>query len=85
MNLETWQIAGLAAVALYVAWGRRDQLKALLGGLVPAAKPTDKTLQRVQAWQELVGLCEGDCPQAVKLLDELFPHLRSGHVDEAAK
>lgn len=85
MNLQWWQIAGLVALALYVLWGRKDQLKGLLGGLVPAAKPVDGTLARVQAWQELVALCEGDCPEAVKLLDQLFPHLRSGHTHEVTK
>lgn len=85
MDLAWWQIAGLAALALYVAWGRRTEIKKLLGGLVPTAKPVDGTLARVEKWQELVVLCEGDCPEAVKLLDSLFPHLRSGHTHEVTK
>lgn len=85
MNPEWLPYIVAAAGAAYVAWGRKDQIKGLLGGLMPSAKPVNGTLARVNAWEELKALCEGECPQAVKLLDELFPHLRSGHSHEVTK
>lgn len=85
MTLEWYQIAVAVVGAAYVAWKKRDAIKGALGGVLPVSKPTDKTLSRVEAWQQLVSLCEGDCPQAIKLLDDLFPHLRPGHTHEVAK
>lgn len=85
MDLQWYQIAVAALGAAYVAWKKRDAIKGLLGNVLPASKPADKTLARVEAWQSLVSLCEGDCPEAIKLLDSLFPHLRPGHTHEVTK
>jgi len=64
-------IAIAAGVAL-ILWGQRDRLKALIGGLKPAAKaetpmsPTDRfeTFYALRAWCEKAGHAA-----AVKVLD----------------
>ena len=89
--MDWFKIGGVIAFVAVVAWGHRDALKKLLGKAVDVVNPVvtpgavDGTLARVAKWQELVTLCEGDCPEAVKLLNELWPHLRSGHVHEVTK
>lgn len=93
MQFDWVRIAIVAAGVLLLSGGSLNLagLKALVAKLLAAIsggtakKAGDQTLARVEAWQELVGLCEGDCPEAVKLLDALFPHLRPGHTHEAAK
>lgn len=91
MQLDWVQIAIVIGGGLLLLGGVPDlaKIKAfvqkLLGGLSTggtAKKAGDQTLQRVEAWQTLYALCEGDCPEAVKLLDGLFPHLRPGHTHE---
>ncbi len=84
MNLGWDQIGIIAGGMALLAFFNWSKLKGVLGSIVPAGT-TDKTLARVEAWQELVTLCEGDCPHAVKLLDEVFPCLRPGHTHEVAK
>lgn len=94
MQLDWVQIAIVALGGLLLLGGLPDLagikvwLQKLLGGLSlgGTAKATagDQTLARVEAWQTLYALCDGDCPEAVKLLDGLFPHLRPGHTHEPA-
>lgn len=78
-------IAGGVALLAVFNWSKLKSALGGLGGLVPAIGQTDKTIARAEAWQELMGLCEGECPEAVKLLDELWAHLRPGHTHEVAK
>lgn len=94
MQFDWLQIAIVAAGVLLLSGGSlnltaiKALLQKLLGGLSGgggAKMAGDQTLARVEAWQTLYALCEGDCPEAVKLLDGLFPHLRPGHTHEPVR
>lgn len=82
MNLEWWQIAVAAAGAAYVAWKKRDTIKAAMGGIMPTTK-ADPVLDRLKLALELRVVCEKACPEALKHIDAAIPHLLPGHVEGA--